>query len=698
MSAHSANTELVDDFEQFFKNYCHEDILELAQKYPQESRSLFVDWMDLYRFDPDLADDFIADPEQLQRYAEEALRIYDLPVDVELGNAHVRVYNLPDGNTFEIGEFSPSRQDGKLLSLSGQVAKKTKVEPIPTEIAYECQMCGTLNRVPQSGNGFEEPHECKSCERQGPFREASKHSEKEDFQRIRLTQPPEQTNGEDGQFMDVRIRDDIVDCVDGGDRVDFVGEFVLERPSGKSEKITYDMVVDGMAADIKQSDYEEIEITPEIEEKIRTIARGGYGNPFELLVNSLAPKLKGLDGLKEGLILSLFGGVRVKHDDGTATRGDIHVLMIGDPGTAKTTLLEAIGELAPRSVRASGRGASVSGMTAAAVQDDFGDGNWSLEAGALVIGHKGVATVDEIDKLSEGVEEAMHDAMASQKVSVNKAGINTTLPSQTTVVAAGNPKYGRFDEHEPIGQQIDIGPTLLTRFDLMYTLTDQPDEERDRMIAQSKIKSKETAKKENEDSESTLAIAKALDDIRDEDDALELMRAYIAYARRNIDPVIEDDEVAKKIEDTYVDIRMSNDGDEGPVPVSARKLDGFQRLAEASARIRLSDTVEMHDVERAKKHVESTLEDVGIDPETGEYDVDIVEAGTSKSQRDRIKTLKQLISDIEEEYDEGAPIDIIHERADIVDIPEHKVEHEIEKLMTKGEVYEPSTDNLRTTD
>jgi len=691
------STQLVDDFEQFFKNYYDGEIKQLAQNYPQESRSLFVDWMDLYRYDPDLADDFITDPEQLQRYAEEALRIYDLPIDVSLGNAHVRVHNLPDGNTYNIGEFSPSRKDGELLSLSGQVAKKTKVEPIPVEIAYECQLCGTLNRVDQTGESFKEPHECKSCERQGPFREISKHSTKEDYQQIRLTQPPEQTNGEDGQFMDVRIRDDIVDCVDGGDRVDFVGEFTLERPPSNTDKETYDMAVDGMAADVKQSDYEEIEITPEIEEKIHAVARGEYGNPFELLVNSLAPKLKGLDGLKEGLILSLFGGVRVKHDDGTAERGDIHVLMIGDPGTAKTTLLEAIGELAPRSVRASGRGATVSGMTAAAVQDDFGDGNWSLEAGALVIGHKGVATVDEIDKLSEGVEEAMHDAMASQKVSVNKAGINTTLPSQTTVVAAGNPKYGRFDQHEPIGQQIAIGPTLLTRFDLMYTLTDKPDEDRDRMIAQSKIKSKETAKRESGDGGSTLAIAKALEDIRDEDDALELMRAYIAYARRNIDPVIEDEEVAEKIEDTYVELRLSNDDDEGPVPVSARKLDGFQRLAEASARVRLSETIEMHDVERAKEHVESTLEDVGIDPETGDYDADIVEAGTSKSQRDRIKTLKQLIEDIEEEYDEGAPIDIVEERADIVGVSEHKLDHEIDKLMQKGEVYEPSTDTLRTT-
>jgi len=253
--------ELVDSIGKFFRRYYDDEIKQLAQKYPQEQRSLYVDWNDVFQYNDRereidaIADDVLAQPEQMQRLFEEALRQYDLPIDVSLGNAHVRFTNLPDGETYDIGGFSPSLKDGSLIALQGQIAKKTKVAPIPTEIAYECQLCGTLNRVPQSGHGFEEPHECKGCDRQGPFRENSDQSEKEDYQKIRLKQPPEQTDGGDGEHLDVRVRDDLVDCVEGGDRVTLVGQFVLEQPSKNSDQETYEMAVEGQAAEVEQTDF-----------------------------------------------------------------------------------------------------------------------------------------------------------------------------------------------------------------------------------------------------------------------------------------------------------------------------------------------------------------------------------------------------------------------------------------------------------
>jgi len=695
--------ELVDSIGKFFRRYYDDEIKQLAQKYPQEQRSLYVDWNDVFQYNDRereidaIADDVLAQPEQMQRLFEEALRQYDLPIDVSLGNAHVRFTNLPDGETYDIGGFSPSLKDGSLIALQGQIAKKTKVAPIPTEIAYECQLCGTLNRVPQSGHGFEEPHECKGCDRQGPFRENSDQSEKEDYQKIRLKQPPEQTDGGDGEHLDVRVRDDLVDCVEGGDRVTLVGQFVLEQPSKNSDQETYEMAVEGQAAEVEQTDFKEIEITPELEEVIERIAAGEYGDPIEQFIGSIAPTLEGLDDEKEALTLALFSGVSVEHDDGTRTRGDIHILMIGDPGTGKTTLLEAISEIAPRSVRASGGGASKAGMTAAAVRDEFGDGTWALEAGALVVGDQGVATIDEIDKLDDGVEEAMHDAMASQKVSVNKAGINTTLPSRTSVIAGGNPKYGRFDQYEPYAEQIEIGPTLLSRFDLTFTLTDQPDEDRDRTIASSKIESKEAAKQQSDEDDAGKAELAKIAEQHDLE-PLELIRGYIAYAKRNVDPAIEDDEVAQKIEDSYVGLRMANGDDEdAPVPITARKLDGFIRLSEASARARLSETVEMQDVMRAKRLIGSCLQDIGVDEETGEFDTDIVEAGTSQSQRDRIKNLKDLIKEMQNESDrrQADKEKVIETAIDDLGIDKRKAEHEIDKLKTGGEVYERETGWIR---
>ena len=159
------NTELTDAFEEFYRNYYRNEIGELAQKYPTDQKSLWIDWQDLYRFDPDLADDYRSQPGQMQDYAEEALRLYDLPVDVKLGQAHVRVRNLPESTDIRALRHE---HHGRLISVQGIVRKATDVRPKVTNAAFECQRCGTLTRIPQVAGDFQEPHECQGCERQGP--------------------------------------------------------------------------------------------------------------------------------------------------------------------------------------------------------------------------------------------------------------------------------------------------------------------------------------------------------------------------------------------------------------------------------------------------------------------------------------------------------------------------------------------------
>ncbi|MFB6164249.1 MAG: AAA family ATPase, partial [Haloarculaceae archaeon] len=165
--ARAEDTEVIDLFEEFYRNYYRNEIGDLAQKYPTDKKSLYVDWQDLYRFDPDLADDVRTHPEQFQDYAEEALRLYDLPVDVKLGQAHVRIQNLPEST--EIREIRADHR-GNLIAVQGIVRKATDVRPKVTTAAFECQRCGTLTRIPQTAGDFQEPHECQGCERQGPFR------------------------------------------------------------------------------------------------------------------------------------------------------------------------------------------------------------------------------------------------------------------------------------------------------------------------------------------------------------------------------------------------------------------------------------------------------------------------------------------------------------------------------------------------
>ncbi|PSQ25643.1 hypothetical protein BRD06_06695 [Halobacteriales archaeon QS_9_67_15] len=296
---------------------------------------------------------------------------------------------------------------------------------------------------------------------------------------------------------------------------------------------------------------------------------------------------------------------------------------------------------------------------------------------------------------------AMHQALEQQEISVSKAGINATLKSRCSLLGAANPKYGRFDQYEPISEQIDLEPALISRFDLIFTVTDQPNEEKDRDLADHILRTNYAGELHTHRVESNTSnfsdeeVDNVTDDVAPTIEP-ELLRKYIAYAKRNCYPTMTE-EARQEIEDFYVDLRTQGVDEDAAVPVTARKLEAIVRLAEASARVRLSDTVSAEDAERVIEIVRSCMENVGVDPETGELDADMIEAGTTKTQRDRIKNIKQLINDLEEEYDEGAPVDVVVERAEEVGMDETKAEHEIDKLKQKGEVYEPQTDYLRTT-
>ncbi|NUB90441.1 helix-turn-helix domain-containing protein [Haloterrigena sp. SYSU A121-1] len=1227
--AQAGNSELVDSFEQFFRNYYDNEIKQLAQRYPNEQRSLHIDWQELYRYDPDLADDFLAQPEQLQRYAEEALRLYDLPIDVSLGQAHVRIRNLPETESPEIREIR-ARDMNTLVEVRGIVRKATDVRPKIEEAAFECQLCGTLSRVPQSSGDFQEPHECQGCERQGPFRVNFDQSEFVDSQKLRIQESPEGLRGgETPQSLDVHVEDDITGEVTPGDHVSATGVLRLEQQGDQQEKSpVFDFYMEGMSVDIDEEQFEDMDITDEDKKAIYDISN--QDDVYEQMVASIAPSIYGYEQEKLAMILQLFSGVTKQLPDGSRIRGDLHMLLIGDPGTGKclkhdtkvtlgdgseqkigklveenldepipvddgfyqevdlnvptvladgsispgratkvwkrespekmyriqtasgseievtpshplfvqeqgalsarqasdlkegdfiassrnvqtisdnplsvqferidannansidlpdkltpeltrllglvigegyvtytdtsatvsitnadqelietaaegfesldlrysirdhhtrdgvqivqchsrelvrfleslepailensneqrvptaikratpslqsefvkayvdgeghvstdqreieiasmseqlledlqsllrsfgivgrleerdnesyrlrlsgddfrayidqigfitprkreasqafkkiptntntdiipnvggllkeireklalsqfdcgiprttyqhyergdrnpsqkslqlvlnafeqradeirqikerveegswdaittardefdisqsalagemsvtqtavsyyereqvlpdggditsakslvldridtaldaredivrlkqlldndiwwdpivsievvepdydwvydleiegthnyvsngvishnSQMLSYIQNIAPRAVYTSGKGSSSAGLTAAAVRDDFGDGQqWTLEAGALVLADQGIAAIDELDKMRAEDRSAMHEALEQQKISVSKAGINATLKSRCSLLGAANPKYGRFDQYEPIGEQIDLEPALISRFDLIFTVTDQPDEEKDRNLAEHIITTNYAGEltTQREEMTSLDVSAEEIDEMTEQVDPAidaELLRKYIAYAKQNCHPRMT--EAARNaIRDFYVDLRAKGTDEDAPVPVTARKLEALVRLSEASARVRLSDTVEESDANRVIEIVRSCLQDIGVDPETGEFDADIVEAGTSKSQRDRIKNLKQLISDIEEEYDDGAPVDIVMERAEEVGMDQSKAEHEIEKLKQKGEVYEPSTDTLRTT-
>jgi len=326
--------------------------------------------------------------------------------------------------------------------------------------------------------------------------------------------------------------------------------------------------------------------------------------------------------------------------------------------------------------------------TASAVKDDFSDTNqWTLKAGAMVVADKGVACIDEIDKMSKQDRSAMHESLEQQTVSVAKAGINTTLKSRCSLLAAANPKEGRFQKHLQISEQIDMEPALISRFDLIFIIKDVPEEEKDSDIAEHIL----TVSKRGE----KVVSNRELDDREEEsepDIPLELLRKYVAYARKHCNPVLNE-EAHERIKDFYVHLRNEEGVDNADaVPVTARKLEGVVRIAEASAKIRLSETVTLDDAERAINLVLDSLKEVGIDPETGELDADVLESGTSATQRDKVMTIKEVISDLEDEKS-GDPVEMI----EIIDectsrglSQDTDFGKYISRLAAKGDIYEPT--------
>ncbi|ACV46767.1 MULTISPECIES: ATP-binding protein [Halomicrobium] len=379
----------------------------------------------------------------------------------------------------------------------------------------------------------------------------------------------------------------------------------------------------------------------------------------------------------EAIALQLFGGWAHEYPDGSRDRGDWHMLLLGDPGCGKSTFLRYVDQIAPRSTYASGKGATAAGMTAAAVADDFGDTEWGLEAGALVLADGGIACVDEIDKMQSDAVSSMHDALESQQVHVNKAGINATLNARTSLLAAGNPKNGRFERYRPKGEQIDMGPTLLSRFDLMFMMSDQPDREDDAEVVEYMLQSRQAAGRhtrgEELSDEEQQRVEPAIDRA--------VMRAYVAYAKQTCRPIIEDEEVAERLKQFFVEFRASagEQDDDSPIPLTFRKVEAIQRLAESSARVRLSDIVEIEDVERAIMLVTKSMKQVGYNPEEGEFDADIIETGQSKSQRERRETILAIVEELD-----GATVEEIAQR---VEFDQQLLKHDIEILKEAGRIH-----------
>jgi len=697
--AQSATSPIVDDFIAFFRGFYSDEISELAQQYPSEQRSLHIDFKDLVVYDHDLADNYIEEPDQMREYAEQALLDFDLPYDVKLERAHVRVYNLPE--TVDIRDFRVHDEHvGQLISIEGIVRKTTDVAPKIVNGAFECEHCKTLNHLYQIDSSFSEPHECQGCERQGPFNINFDQSDFIDSQQLRIQETPETLRGgETPRDIDVSLEDDLTGKVTPGSRVTVTGVLHIEESTADKDSTFFDMYIDGVSLTVDDEDFDKFDIADEEVDEIKTLVEEA-DDIFDKLVCSVAPSIYGYSDEKLAMILQLFSGVLKELPDGSRIRGDIHILLIGDPGTGKSALLSYVDNVAPRSVYTSGKGSSSAGLTASAVRDGFGQSQqWTLEAGALVLADKGIAAVDELDKMDSSDRSAMHEALEQQSVSISKAGITATLKSRCALLAAANPKYGEFDRMEPIPQQIDLEPALISRFDLIFPVSDSPDPETDGEVADHILDSNHLGElnEHQKHSTDTHVTQQDVDDASEDhvpEIETELLRKYVAYARRSHFPALND-AARNRIHEFYVGLRTDAAEDDGPVPITARKLEAIVRLAEASARVRLSNTITESDAVRAIGIVRTCLEEIGVDPQTEEFDADMIETGQSKRQRTNEKSVKAVIEDLDDESDDGVPFEELIGVTESMDMSEQDVREALDKLLREGVLIEPSPDQYR---
>ena len=692
---------LVSQWQSFFEEHCKSKIETVAIGYP-EKRSLFVDYSAIDKADQKLAELVLEQPYKAIYNAELALKNIDTAAGDKL-NLHFRVINIPDTNKIIIRKIRANHL-GKFMAVDGLVKKRTEVRPKLQVGAFQCSKCGAIIRVEQEEDILKEPSECSEdqggCGRVSSFKLLSSLSQFIDSQKIEIQENPEGLRGgAQPERISVFLEDDLVGEIAPGDRVIVNGILhSMQRRRGTFRLTSFDKIMDANSVESQELAFEEVEVTPEDEKEILNISKDS--DIYEKMKTSIAPTIYGMDVEKEALVLQLFGGLAKEMPDGTRMRGDIHTLFVGDPGTAKSQLLVYLSKLAPRSVYASGKASSAAGLTAAAVRDEFGEGQWTLEAGALVLADMGVACIDEIDKMEDADRSSMHQAMEQQEISVAKAGINATLKSRCAILAAANPKLGRFDEFLPIHEQINMPPALLSRFDLIFSILDKPNRENDTALAThilrthkggeitENIKRSKKSKHSKKEQEELMKIAMPTFEP-------EFLRKYVAYAKRNIFPVMTD-EATEILKSYYVDFRSQS---EESVTFTPRQLEAFVRLAEASAKIRLSQEVTADDAKRAIYIIDQYLRRVGMDRETGRFDIDIIATGISHSQHDRMRTIIDIIQRLSNEAKDGNATrgDIIRE-AEIDGLESGKVEEALDRLKRQGQIYEPAHGKYKITE
>lgn len=648
----------------FLKDYYMNDLIVIAQLYP-EVRAMQIDYSDLVHIVGfDCSRMLIDNPDKLMYGFEDAIAELCLPTygadgeeippmissEDKFADLRFRFVNLPVSARVPLRTIG-TKHLNKFVTVEGMVRKITTRLPLAVTVAYKCMRrgCGQVELVnTKFGSNTHPPSECSRCEKTVKWTIVPEMCVFEDVQRGKVQESPEGLRG--GEMpADVKfdIRADLTndECqLVPGMRVVMNG--VLRPRPPKNETVAiFDTILEVNSFEILDQSFDEITITPEDEVEIKELADDPM--VYDKLIHSVAPTIYGYHAIKEAMALLLFGGVR-KEMSNNALRGDSHMLLVGDPGTAKSQMINYLIGLSPRGVFTSGKSSTGAGLTCTAVKDELTEGSnsWTLEAGALVLADGGVCGVDEMDKMDRDIRSSLHEAMEQQRISVAKAGIVTSLRCQCSLIGAANPKLSRFDPYSPIAEQINLEPSLLSRFDLIFIVLDEVNADKDAQIANHILTMHRSGGLLMRSRHGQIVdedVLAAAEEAAEPAIPIDLIRKFIAYSKRTCFPVLSEEAHARFLE-FYTSMRSLGQGTNKPIPVTARSLEALVRLGEASARVRLSDTVTVDDADRVLSIVKESLRQTLFDSSTGQFDAGRRD-GLSKSTVDKARYITDIIKE-----------------------------------------------------
>ncbi|MBE43961.1 MAG: ATPase [Thaumarchaeota archaeon] len=600
----------------------------IGQMKALNQKSLLVDHNDIAEFSPIMEGKLREEPDDFLHAFGDALystlklehpdyaeKIHD--------DIRIRIGNFPGQRTLRDVD---AELIGKLVSVSGMVVRASEVKPMVDSLAFRCPE-GHIQYVEQKDLEIKKTTHCNDCQNEAEIDLVK--SKFNDFQIVRMQELPEDLPpGQLPHYSDIMLTHDLVDNARPGDRIILTGIVRIEQDY-ENIKIKIRLFrlrlqgnniefLGGRIGDKDVRTTERLAITTEDEIQIKRMASGQ--DAYEKLIVSVGPHVYGHDIIKEAILLQIIGAPGRELEDGTKIRGDINVFLVGDPGTAKSELLKYAARVAPRGLYTSGRGSTAAGLTAAVIRDK--SGMLMLEAGAVVLGDQGLVCIDEFDKMKPEDRSALHEVMEQQTCSVAKGGIVATLNARTSILAAANPLLGKYDPFRNITENVNLPIPLLTRFDLVFAIRDEPKKEADSQIARHILGMHRRG---------TYAVTPILD--------IDMLGKYLAYSKR-VDPVLSQ-EAEDKIFDYY--LQMRNVESEDMITVTPRQLEALVRLATARARLLLKDEVDVSDAERAVYLVSNMLHTVGVDVKTGKVDLGVMH-GMPQSERSKMEMFYDAFS------------------------------------------------------